>query len=113
MRMTETLNYREFYQKSPFHICENDHVSIQKEAKYGDAHECTHWLIGLEGCELNKENFQWRVVVFPSSETGHFNCKLAFFKSPFVRTFNEACDLMKQIEMLARQDQLFTIVENK
>lgn len=111
--MTETLNYREFYQKQPFHICEHDRFSIQKEAKYADVHDSTHWLIGLEGCELTTDNFQWRVVVFPSSETGHFNCKLAFFKSPFVRTFDEACDLMRKIEALARQDQLFTIYENK
>jgi hypothetical protein len=112
MRMTETLNYREFYQKRPFHICENDAVSIRKEAKYTDVHDYTHWLIGLEGCEQNRTTFQWRVVVFPSSETGHFNCKLAFFKSPFVRTFNEACELMRNIEALARQDQLFTLYEN-
>jgi hypothetical protein len=111
--MTETLNYREFYQKRPFHISEHDRSSIQKETKYAEVHGCTHWLIGLEGCELSRENFQWRVVVFPSSETGHFNCKLAFFKSPFIRTFNEANDLLRKIEALARQDQLFTIHEIK
>jgi len=111
--MTETLNYREFYQKLPFHICENDRVSMQKEAKYANVHDCTHWIIGLEGCEKNLETFHWRVVVFPSYENGNFNCKLAFFKSPFVRTFNEACDLLRNIEALARQDQLFTIFEHK
>jgi len=114
MCMTETLNYREFYQKTPFHICDNDRASIQKEAKFADViNDCTHWLMALEGNEAKLGNVQWRVVVFPSSESGRFNYRLAFFKSPFMLTFNEAYEHLQKIEAMARHDQLFSIYENK
>lgn len=105
--MTGTLNYREFYQKQPIVISERDLTAFQQEVKF--AGDFTHWLIALEGVENRLKDFQWRVVVFPSSEGGNFNCKLPFFQSPFIRTFNEACELLTKIEALARQDQLFTL----
>lgn len=112
--MTETLNYREFYQKPPLLICDNDRVLIQKEAKFTDIiNDCTHWLIALEGTEEKLGNFRWRVVIFPSSETGHFNCQLAFFKSPYLLTFHEACEHLQNIVEIAKKDQLFSIYENK
>ncbi|MCM3585856.1 hypothetical protein M3182_08880 [Mesobacillus maritimus] len=105
--MKENLNYREFYHKVPFHICQNDWFAMEKNPKYaGRINEYTHWVIALEGNEIDWQRSQWRVVVFPSNEDGQFNSNLPFFQSPFQRTFDGAYELLKKIEQLAKQDQL-------
>jgi hypothetical protein len=110
--MTETLNFNEFYQKSPIPISENDRFSIQKDVRYEKVFKhFTHWLIALEGSDLGRpnQNYQWRVVIYPADEFGAFNFKYPFFRSTFMTSFNEAFEFSKEIEMKAKQDQLMMI----
>jgi hypothetical protein len=110
MRMAELLNFREFYQKSTILISENDRLAIQNEAGFTKMIDSfTHWLIALEGIEISQKSTEWRVVIFPTSIDGQFDYKLPFFKSPCLQTFNEAFELARKIENLAKQDQLNSI----
>lgn len=113
MCMKEPLNFREFYQKTPLLIKRNDWLAIQREAKYAKIfHRFTHWLIGVEGNFVGKSQFQWRVVIFPSYESGEFNCKYPFFKTPFHHSFDETLELLRSIELKAKQDELMKITQH-
>lgn len=108
--MTELFNFSEFYQKSPIPISQNDLLAIQNDEKYCKSFESlTHWLIALEGCELAPSPLQWRVAIYPSNSIGSFNYRLPFFRSPFISTFNEALEYLREVELKARQDQLMTL----
>ncbi|MBM4762848.1 hypothetical protein [Bacillus sp. B15-48] len=108
--MNAALNYREFYQKTPITMYENDRLAILNDKTYSDLVDTyTHWLIALEGNEENEQTIKWRVFIFLTSENGPFNFKLPFFCSSFFRTFNEAYELSQKMTVLAKQDQLHII----
>lgn len=111
--MAEILNFREFYQKAPIQINQRDWSAIQKEERFIEMFKsCTHWLIALEGSEMNQRMVHWRVLIFPAEASGSFNYTCPFFKSDFLRLFNDALELSKKIEQLAKEDQLFSIYAN-
>ncbi|WP_077213517.1 hypothetical protein [Bacillus dakarensis] len=111
--MKDPLNFREFYQKAPILIKRNDLLAIQKEAKYAKIfRQFTHWLIGVEGRFGGTSKFQWRVVIFPSYESGEFNCKFPFFKTPFLSSFDEALELLRKIELKAKKDELMKVTQH-
>jgi hypothetical protein len=106
--MTELLNFSEFYQRKLIVINPNDLSAFQTGEAFKDRFgDCTHWLIALEGNEIDNKTIQWRVVIYPSRECGHFNHKHAYFKSPFFPLFDEAVEFSKEMEAIAKQDQLY------
>lgn len=108
--MTGFIDFCEFYSKKPIPIKESDQFVLQRESKDGIVFEpFTHWLIALEGCEWQQEKFQWRVAVYPSNEDGAFNFRFPYFRSPYHTSFNEALEVLREIEMKAKQDQLTSI----
>lgn len=108
--MVETLNFREFYQKTPIPISKNDRLTIENEASYSEMfNNWSHWLIALEGKEIDWKTIEWRVLIFPSNACGKFNDKFPYYKSPLLRTFHEAFDLSRELEKMAKQDRLIPI----
>jgi hypothetical protein len=110
MLMTEVINFREFYQKPPIIIGENDLLSIQSNTSHTEIFDgYTHWLVALNGVEIDQHTIEWKVVVFPTSVDGSVNYISPYFASLSFRTFNEAYIFSKNIESMAKQDQLFTV----
>ncbi|WP_408006324.1 hypothetical protein ACJROX_16595 [Pseudalkalibacillus sp. A8] len=106
--MKNAPNYGEFYQRSLVLIGEADSVSVQEKSK---CDFYTHWLIALEGTEMDKETgaYQWNVFVFPSKKCGGFNYKKPFYVSKCFQSIHEAIDYTVQLEKKAKGDQLYTI----
>lgn len=105
-------NYNEFYQRALILIGEMDRSSIkEKIPSIEDFESRTHWLLALQGSELDKTTgvYHWNVVVYPSKSCGNFNYKQPYFVSPFFLTFNEAIEFIKDLETKAKEDQLHTI----
>ncbi len=104
--MRNVPNYGEFYQRALITIGESDRSSV-------DCETCTHWLIALEGSEMDKDtgSYHWNVVVFPSKKCGGFNYKLPYFVSERFTSIHKAIDYTSQLEKMAKEDQLFTIVK--
>ncbi|MFB6466351.1 hypothetical protein ACE38V_05935 [Cytobacillus sp. Hz8] len=110
--MTDLLNFREFYQKTPILINTKDWEAIQMDDRLSQMFEhCTHWLIGLEGSELEQKTTQWRVIIFPSRSSGTFNFTRPFYRSSFFHSFNEALLFSRRLELLAKNDELFSIYQ--
>lgn len=104
--MKNAPNYGEFYQRSLIAIGETDRGSV-------DCESCTHWLIALEGNEMDKVTgaYQWNVVIFPSKKCGGFNYKLPYYVSDSFSSIHKAIDYTSQLEKMAKDDQLFSVIK--
>ncbi|RBW69180.1 hypothetical protein [Bacillus taeanensis] len=110
--MRNAPNFSEFYQKPLILIGENDRLSVLNKTLNAETlPPFTHWLIAVEGSEINPKTkaFQWSVVVFPANIDGGFNYKFPYYISAFFLSITEAIKYTKEIEQLALQDQLFTV----
>lgn len=102
-------NFREFYQRTLIFIGENDRLSILKKEIYADNLDfCTHWLFALEGNEVSQEtgDFNWKVVVYPANTKGSFDYKKPYIVSPLYKSFNDAIEYTRELEKLAKEDQI-------
>ncbi len=106
--MKNVPNYGEFYQRSLVLIGKDDSLSVQEKSK---CEIYTHWLIALEGTELDKVTgaYQWNVFVFPSKKCGGFNYYQPFYVSEYFQSIHEAIDYTIQLEQKAKEDQLCQI----
>lgn len=99
-------NFKEFYQKCPIQMGKNDLITVKQQANVG-ANSYTHWLIALEGNEINEKTIRWKVVIFPSEENGcNINYKAPYYTSPMIPSFHEAYQLSSKLTSMAQQDQL-------
>ncbi|MCF6411698.1 hypothetical protein [Pseudalkalibacillus salsuginis] len=106
--MKNAPNYGEFYQRSLVLIGEDDSLSVQEKP---ESEFFTHWLIALEGTEIDKVTgaYQWNVFVFPSKKCGGFNYHQPFYVSKCFQSIHEAIDYTVQLEKKAKEDQLCKI----
>ncbi|WP_261128884.1 hypothetical protein [Bacillus sp. Marseille-Q3570] len=106
--MKNAPNYGEFYQRSLVVIGKADLLSVQEKSQC-DIY--THWLIALEGTEMDKMTgaYQWNVVVFPSKKCGGFDYKQPYYVSDCFQSIHEAIDFTVQLEKIAKEDQLCMI----
>jgi hypothetical protein len=104
--MRKLPNFREFYQRALIPIGENDRLSALKGSLNLDS--CSHWLLALEGNEVDQYTgvYHWKVVIYPAKTNGHCNYELPYFVSTLFNTFNTAIDSIRDLEKLARDDQL-------
>ena len=109
--MTNTLNFRDFYPKRPIAAILDDLDFLRAEAgrtaqPATDPEPFTHWMIGLEGCETGSSNLSWRVKVFPLLQSGQYFYGAPYYRSPEMRSFQEAADLAITLETEAKLGQL-------
>lgn len=104
--MTKVPYFREFYQKASIVIGESDRLSLA-ESQVSENH--SHWLIALEGEELENGGIHWKVVTYPSDISGLFDYVTPYFVSPFYESINDAIECITRIASLAKQDQLRTV----
>jgi len=110
--MRDMQNFGEFYPKSLVPI-KNDDLLIFLE-KVTDIESCdhfSHWLIALEGKEMNlgEDFYHWQVVVFPAELNGGFDYKYPLYVSSFFLSIDDALDYITEVEKIAKDGQLFTI----
>lgn len=108
--MRNAPNYGEFYQRALIMIGDADRVSVKEQS---ECDTCTHWLIALEGNEMDKNTgaYQWNVIIYPSKVCGGFDYKLPYYVSDSFTSIHKAIDYTSELEKKAKEDQLFTIVK--
>ncbi|WP_078546740.1 hypothetical protein [Litchfieldia alkalitelluris] len=116
--MKVVINFREFYQKTPILVGENDRLTMNNMFIDSDSdierdsnlfEDVSHWLIALNGDEIDEKQIQWKVIIFPIWVDGYYDYSFPYFVSESLHTFNEAYDFSKGLEQLALQDQLVTV----
>ncbi|MDF0726283.1 hypothetical protein PY093_06085 [Cytobacillus sp. S13-E01] len=101
-------NYREFYQKPLIPIGESDiQVFLDND---GSSSSFTHWLIALEGSEIEKgkEKFHWKIIVFQTTSEGSFDYNSPHYVSLQIPCVHQAFEMAKEIESKCKSD-CFTI----
>ncbi|WP_349407448.1 hypothetical protein [Pseudalkalibacillus sp. SCS-8] len=108
--MKSAPNYGEFYQRALVLIGESDQATVKEQ---NHCESCTHWLIALEGSEMDKVTgaYQWNVFVFPSKQCGGFNYKMPYYVSGNFTSIYEAIDYTSQLEKKAKEGQMFTLIK--
>lgn len=108
--MIKVPNFREFYQTSSISIGKNDRLSMKHKAvEIEESQNFTHWLIVLEGDEINHNRIQWKVMIYPSELSGEFDYQYPYYVSSFFDFIHDAIEYTKQIERIAKQDQLSSV----
>ncbi|WP_078380432.1 hypothetical protein [Sutcliffiella halmapala] len=110
--MRDTPNFGEFYPKSLVPINKDDLlIFLEKVTEVECCDHYSHWLIALEGREMNlgEDYYHWQVVVFPAEINGGFDYKYPLYVSSFFLSIEEAIDFTSEVEKIASQGQLFTI----
>lgn len=99
-------NFGEFYQKALIPIGDVD-KSILHHTLKGELEQfsfATHWLIALEGNPIKKgfDQYQWRVMVYPSNRDSVFQYKFPHFVSEYIMRMDEAISLARMLESQAK-----------
>jgi hypothetical protein len=110
--MRDMPNFGEFYPKSLVPINNDDLlIFLEKVTDIGSYDHFSHWLIALEGKEMNlgEDFYHWQIVVFPAELNGGFDYKYPLYVSSFFLSIDEALDYIMEVEKMAKDGQLFTI----
>lgn len=94
------MNYQEFYQKPLVQIGQSDAQSLLSETE-------THWLIAVEGMEIEKgkERYHWKLFVFKANKDGTFDYQSPYFSTPQISCIHEAFKLATEIESQCKSDK--------
>ncbi|MET3726881.1 hypothetical protein ABID52_000462 [Fictibacillus halophilus] len=109
--MNNYPNLREFYEKVPILIGENDRAALKNKAQEDDAalESSTHWLIAMEGSEKQRNVYHWKVLIYPS-QTKVIHCyKSPYYASQHFTSIYEAIEYSNELSQKAREDLLSTI----
>ncbi|WP_416729730.1 hypothetical protein [Fictibacillus sp. JL2B1089] len=109
--MNNYPNLREFYEKVPILIGENDRAALKDRAQEDDdaLESSTHWLIAMEGSEKQRNVYHWKVLIYPS-QTKVIHCyKSPYYASKHFASIYEAIEYSNELSQKAREDQLSTI----
>jgi hypothetical protein len=93
------MNYQEFYQKPLVPVGQRDAQSLLHETE-------THWLIAVEGTEIEKGNdrYHWRLFVFTANQDGTFDYQTPYFSTPQISCIHDAFKLATEIECQCKSD---------
>ena len=108
--MSNYPNLREFYEKVPILIGENDRAALLRKLEEDAAVESsTHWLIAMEGSEKQPDVYHWKVLVYPS-ETKRVHCyKSPYYSSQHFASIYDAINYSNELSQKAREDLLSTL----
>ncbi|MED1862534.1 hypothetical protein P4V41_03515 [Fictibacillus nanhaiensis] len=109
--MNNYPNLREFYEKVPILIGENDRAALMDTAQTDDAalESSTHWLIAMEGSEKQRNVYHWKVLIYPS-QTKVIRCyKSPYYASQHFASIYDAIEYSNELSQKAREDLLSTI----
>ncbi|KZE64124.1 hypothetical protein AWM68_13540 [Fictibacillus phosphorivorans] len=108
--MSNYPNLREFYEKVPILIGENDRAALLRKAEEDEALESsTHWLIAMEGSEKQRDVYHWKVLIYPS-QTKSVHCyKSPYYTSQHFASIYDAIDYSNELSQKAQEDLLSTI----
>ncbi|WP_163102170.1 hypothetical protein [Peribacillus alkalitolerans] len=104
--MVAFANYRDFFQRCIIPIGFEDSKKLVDLTT--DELFATHWLVALEGGpeSIDSEYYLWKVVVYPSNQSGKFEYAKPYYTSAYHHKFDAAVDLAKSIERTALTDTL-------
>lgn len=93
------LNYHEFYQKPLVQIGYKDAQALLNE-------EESHWLIAVEGTEIEqgKDRYHWKLFVFTANKDGTFDYQSPYFSTSQISCIHDAFRMATEIESQCKSD---------
>jgi hypothetical protein len=108
--MSNYPNLREFYEKVPILIGENDRAALLKHTEEDASLESsTHWLIAMEGSEKKPDVYHWKVLIYPSITKTVHCFKSPYYTSQHFASIHDAIEYSNELSQKAREDLLSTL----
>lgn len=104
----KTPNYHDFYQRALIPMGINDLMTLEKSEAYNSNSPSTHWLIAVEGVQLQQPKiyFNWKVSIYPADCEGDYTWKKPFYCSPIMECMDDAISLANSFVGPSQSDEL-------